>query len=91
MTYPLFVFVMKYVYIKTPTPVMSAHKLLDNQPTTSFARFSNQATIDPMIPGRAAPSFVANLPNSCDKSFQFVLYPFSGSTFFITTIGRGTS
>ena len=51
---------MKYVYIKTPTPVMSAHKLLDNQPTTSFARFSNQATIDPMIPGRAAPSFVAN-------------------------------
>ena len=25
-TYPLFVFVMKYVYIKTPTPVISAHK-----------------------------------------------------------------
>ena len=59
-TYPLLVFVMKYVYIKTPTPVMRAHKLLDNQPTTSFARFSNQATIDPMIPGRAAPAFTAN-------------------------------
>ena len=26
MTYLLFVFVMKYVYIKTPTPVISAHK-----------------------------------------------------------------
>ena len=26
MTYPLLVFVMKYVYIKTPTPVMRAHK-----------------------------------------------------------------
>ena len=25
-TYPLLVFVMKYVYIKTPTPVISAHK-----------------------------------------------------------------
>ena len=54
---------MKYVYIKTPTPVMSAHKLLDNQPTTSFAWFSNQATIDPMIPGRAAPAFAANFPS----------------------------
>ena len=42
---------------------MSAHKLLDNQPTTSFARFSNQATIDPMIPGRAAPAFAANFPS----------------------------
>ena len=54
---------MKYLYIKTPTPVMSAHKLLDNQPTTSFAQFSNQATIDPMIPGRAAPAFAANFPS----------------------------
>ena len=26
MIYPLLVFVMKYVYIKTPTPVISAHK-----------------------------------------------------------------
>ena len=42
---------------------MRAHKLLDNQPTTSFARFSNQATIDPMIPGRAAPAFAANFPS----------------------------
>ena len=62
-TYPLLVFVIKYVYIKTPTPVMSAHKLLDNQPTTSFAWFSNQATTDPMILGRAAPAFAANFPS----------------------------
>ena len=72
-TYPLLVFVIKYVYIKTPTPVMRAHKLLDIQPTTSFAWLSNQATIDPMIPGRAAPAFAANLPNSCDRAFNLFL------------------
>ena len=51
---------MKYVYIKTPTPVMSAHKLLDNQPTTSLALFKIHEIIEPMIPGRAAPASVAN-------------------------------
>ena len=44
---------MKYVYIKTPTPVMSAHKLLDNQPTTSLALFKIHEIIEPIIPGRA--------------------------------------
>ena len=54
---------MKYVYIKTPTPVMSAHKLLDNQPTTSLALFKIHEIIEPMIPGRAAPAFTANFPS----------------------------
>ena len=54
---------MKYVYIKTPTPVMSAHKLLDNQPTTSLALFKIHEIIEPMIPGRAAPAFAANFPS----------------------------
>ena len=61
---------MKYVYIKTPTPVMSAHKLLDNQPTTSLALFKIHEIIEPMIPGSDANALSANLPNSCDRAFN---------------------
>ena len=61
---------MKYVYIKTPTPVMSAHKLLDNQPTTSLALFKIHEIIEPMIPGRAAPAFAANFPSREISAFN---------------------
>ena len=33
------VLVIKYMYIKTPTPVISAQKIWDNQRTTFFALF----------------------------------------------------
>ena len=69
-TYPLLVFVMKYVYIKTPTLIMSAHKLLDNQPTTFLALFNIHESIEPMIPGSEANTLSANLPNSCDSAFN---------------------
>ena len=36
-----------------------------------FARFSNQLTTLPMIPGRAAPSFSANLPSILAIAFNF--------------------
>ena len=67
MIYFLLVFVIKYVCIKSPTPVISAHKFGDNQPTTSFALFKIHESIEPMIPGRAANALFANLPNNCDK------------------------
>ena len=73
---------MKYVYIKTPTLVMSAHKLLDNQPTTSLALFKIHEIIEPIIPGRAAPAFAANFPSRELSAFNLffihslaVLYP----------------
>ena len=87
MTYPLLVFVMKYVYIKTPTPVMRAHKLLDSHPITSFAPFKIHESIEPMIPGGDANALSANLPYSCDRAFNLFFYPFSSSTLFITTTG----
>ena len=58
---------MKYVYIKTLTPVMSAHKFRDNQPTTLF---KIQESIEPMIPGSDANALSANLPDNCDKAFS---------------------
>ena len=61
---------MKYVYIKTPTPVIRAHKLLDNQPTTSLALFNIHESIEPMIPGSDANALSANLPNNCDRAFN---------------------
>ena len=73
MTYPLLVFVMKYVQIKTPTPVMRAHKFWDSQPTqptTSLALFKIHESIEPMIPGSDANALSANLPNSCDRAFN---------------------
>ena len=73
MTYPLLVFVIKYVYIKTPTPVIRAHKLLDNQPTTSLALFNIHEIIEPMIPGSDASALSASLPNSCDRAFNLFL------------------
>ena len=51
MTYLLLVFVMKYVYIKTPTPVVRAHTFRDSQPTTSLALFKIHEVIEPIIPG----------------------------------------
>ena len=71
MTYRLLVFVMKYVYIKTPTPVISAHKFWDNQPTISLALFKIHEIIEPMIPGSDANALSANLPNNCDRAFNF--------------------
>ena len=59
MTYLLLVFVMKYVYIKTPPTVISAHKFCDNQPTTSLALFKIHEVIKPMIPGSDANAFVS--------------------------------
>ena len=61
---------MKYVYIKTPTPVISAHKFWDNQPITSLALFKIHEIIEPMIPGSDANALSANLPNSCDRAFN---------------------
>ena len=72
MTYLLLVFVMKYVYIKTPTPVMSAHKFCDNQPTTSLALFKIHEIIEPMIPGRDVNALSANLHNNCDQAFNLL-------------------
>ena len=76
MTYFLLVFVMKYVYIKTSTRVMSAHKFCDNQPITSFALFKIHESIEPMIPGKAANAWSANLPSSCNRAFNLFFYPF---------------
>ena len=70
MTYPLLVFVMKYVYIKTPTPVMRAHKLLDSHPITCLALFKIHESIEPKIPGSDANTLSANLLNSCDRAFN---------------------
>ena len=68
--YLLLVFVMKYVYIKTLTPVMRAHKFWDNQPITSLALFKIHEIIEPMIPGSDANALSASLPNSCDRAFN---------------------
>ena len=73
MIYFLLAFVIKYIHIKTPTPVRSAHKFRDNQPTTSFALFKIHEIIEPMIPGRAANALSANLPNNHDKAFNLFL------------------
>ena len=70
MIYFLFAFVIKYAYIKTPTPVISAHKFRDNQPTTSFALFKTHEIIEPMIPGRAANSLSISLLNNHDTAFN---------------------
>ena len=61
---------MKYVWIKTPVPVISAHKFCDNQPTTSLALFNIHESIEPMIPGSDANALSANLPGSCDRAFN---------------------
>ena len=61
---------MKYVYIKTPTPVISAQKFSDNQPTTSLALFKIHEIIEPMIPGSDANALSANFPSSCDRAFN---------------------
>ena len=68
--YLLLVFVIKYVYIKTLTPVISAHKFSDNQPITSITLFKIHETIEPMIPGSAATALSANAHNNCDKAFK---------------------
>ena len=70
MTYLLLVFVMKYVYNKMPTPVISANKFLDNHPITSFALFKIHEIIEPMIPGKDANALSANLPNNHDRAFN---------------------
>ena len=70
MIYFLLVFVIKYVYIKTPTPVMSAHKFCDNQPTTSLALFKIHEIIEPMIPGSAVMALSANLSSIWDRAFN---------------------
>ena len=61
---------MKYVYTKTPTPVMRAHKLLDSHPITSFALFKIHESIEPMIAGKDANDLSANLPSSCNRVFN---------------------
>ena len=61
---------MKYVQINTPTPVISAHKFLDSQPTTSLALFNIHEVIEPIIPGSDANALSANLPNNCDRAFN---------------------
>ena len=61
---------MKYVYIKAPTPVMRAHKLLGSHPITSFALFKIHESIEPMIPGSDANTLSANFPSSCNKPFN---------------------
>ena len=66
----LLVFGMIYLYIKTPTPVMSAYKFRDNHPITSFALFKIHESIEPMISGKAASALSANLPDNCDKAFN---------------------
>ena len=73
MTYPLLVFVMKYVYTKAPTPVMRAHKLLDSQPITFLALFKIHEIIEPIIAGSDANALSANLPSSCDRAFNLFL------------------
>ena len=70
MTYLLLVFVMKYVYTKTPTPVMRPHKLLDSHPITSLALFNIHESIEPIIPGSDANTLTANLPSSYDRAFN---------------------
>ena len=45
---------MKYVYINTPTPVISAHKFKDSQPTTSLALFNIHEIIEPIFPSKDA-------------------------------------
>ena len=67
MTYLLLVFVMKYVYINIPMPVMSTHKFLDNHPIVFFALFKIHENIEPMIPGN---TLSANLSNSCNRAFN---------------------
>ena len=87
MTYPLLVFVMKYVYIKTPTPVMRAHKLLDSHPITSLALFKIHEIIEHMIPGSDANALSANFPSSCDRAFNLFFIHSLAPPFFITTTG----
>ena len=72
MTYLPLVFVMKYVYIKTPMPVMRAHKLFDSHPITSLSIFKIHENIEPMIPGKDANALSANLPSSHDRSFNLL-------------------
>ena len=61
---------MKYVYIKTPTPVIRAHKFWDSRPITSFALFKIHESIEPIITGSDANALSANLPSSCDRAFN---------------------
>ena len=49
---------------------MRAHKLLDNQPTTSLALFKIHEIIEPMIPGSDANALSADLSDNCDKAFN---------------------
>ena len=81
---------MKYVYIKTPTPVMRAHKLLDSHPISSFALFKIHEIIESKIPGSDANALSANLPSSCDRAFNLFFYPFPRSTTF-PSVTAGTT
>ena len=82
MTYLLLVFVTKYVYIKTPTPVISAHKFRDSQPTTSLALFNIHEIIKPTIPGSDANALSANLPNNYDRAFNLLFIHSLAPPFF---------
>ena len=64
---------MKYVHIKTLTPVMRAHKFKDSHPITSSALFKIHESIAPMIPGSDANALSANLPSSRDRAFNLFL------------------
>ena len=86
MTYLLLVFVMKYVYIKTQTPVIRAHKFCDNHPVTSFALFKIHEIIEPMTPGSDANALQANLPNNCDRAFNLFLIHSLAPTPFLASL-----
>ena len=77
------VFVTEYVYIKTPTPVISAtNSEITNQPL--FALFKIHESIEPIIPGRAANALSATLPNSSDKAFNlFFLHSLAPPPFLL--------
>ena len=50
--------------------MISAHKLLDSQPITSFALLRIHQSIEPIIPGSDANALSANLPDNCDRAFN---------------------
>ena len=50
--------------------MISAHRFCDSHPTASFALFRIHDTIDPKIPGNAAPAFCANLLNRFASAFS---------------------
>ena len=73
---------MKYVYIKTPTPVMRAHKIIRSHPITSFAQFKIHESIEPTIAGKDANALSANLPSSHNRAFNlFLIHSLAPSPF----------